>query len=37
MPFEATEMDLKVIILSEVRPTEKYKYHVLSLNVESKK
>ena len=31
MPFPATWMDLEVIILSEVRQTEKDKYHLLSL------
>ena len=34
MPFAATWMDLEVIILNEVRQTEKDKYH---LYVESKK
>ena len=28
MPFEATWMDLEVIVLSTVRQTEKDKYHV---------
>ena len=36
MPFSATWMDLEMIILSEVSQTEKDKYHMLSLYVESK-
>ena len=31
MPFAATWMDLKIIILSEVSQTEKDKHHMLSL------
>ena len=31
MPFEATRMDLEIIILSEVSHTEKDKYHMISL------
>ena len=31
MPFAATWMDLKIVILSEVRQTEKDKYHMISL------
>ena len=31
MPFAATWMDLKVIILSEVSQTEKDKYHMWNL------
>ena len=31
IPFPATWMDLEIIILSEVRETEKDKYHVISL------
>ena len=31
MPFAATWMDLKIIILSEVSQKEKNKYHVVSL------
>ena len=31
MPFEATEMDLEIIILNEVCQTEKDKYHTRSL------
>ena len=31
MPFAATWIDLKIIILSEVSPTEKDKYHMVSL------
>ena len=34
--FAATWMDLEIIILHEVK-TEKDKYHMISLNVESKK
>ena len=30
MPYEATEMDLEIIILSEVGQTEKDKYHMMS-------
>ena len=36
MPFAATWMDLKIIILSEVSQIEKDQYHMVSL-VESKK
>ena len=31
MPFAATQMDLEIIILSEVCQTEKDKYHMISL------
>ena len=31
MSFEATWMDLEIIILSEVSQTEKDKYHMISL------
>ena len=31
MPFAATWMDLEIIILSEVRQTERDKYHMISL------
>ena len=31
MPFAATQMDLEIIILSEVSQTEKDKYHIISL------
>ena len=31
MPFAATQMDLEIIILSEVSQTEKDKYHMISL------
>ena len=31
MPPAATRMDLKIIILSEVSQTEKYKYYVMSI------
>ena len=31
MPFAATWMDLEMIILSEVRQTQKDKYHIISL------
>ena len=30
MPFAATWMDLQNIMLSEVRKTEKHKYHMIS-------
>ena len=30
-PFEATWMDLEIIILSEVSQTEKDKYYIISL------
>ena len=36
MPFAATWMKLEMIILSEVSQKEKDKYHMTSLNVESK-
>ena len=29
MPFAATQMDLEITILSEVRQTEKDKYHMI--------
>ena len=31
MPFAATCVDLEIIILSKVSPTEKDKYHTISL------
>ena len=31
MPFEATWMDLEIIIISEVSQSEKDKYHMVSL------
>ena len=31
MPFATTWMDLEMIILSEIRQTEKDKYHMISL------
>ena len=31
LPFAATQMDLEIIILSEVTQTEKDKFHVISL------
>ena len=37
MPFAATQMDLEMIILSEVSQTEEDKYHMISLLMESKK
>ena len=37
MPFAGTWMNLEIIILSEIRQREKDKYHMISLNVESKK
>ena len=35
MPFTATWMDLKIIIVSEVSQTVTDKLHMISLNVES--
>ena len=35
MPFAAAWMDLEIVILSEVSHTEKDKYHMISLIVES--
>ena len=37
MPFAAAWMDLEIVILSEVSQTEKDKYHMIRLQVESKK
>ena len=37
MPFAAMWMDLEFVILSEVSPIEKDKYHMIPLYVESKK
>ena len=37
MPFAATRMDLEIVILSEVSQTEKDRYHMYHLYVESKK
>ena len=37
MPFAATWRDPEIIILSEVSQTERDKYHMISLYVESKK
>ena len=31
LPFAATQMDLEIIILSEVSQTKKDKYHMISL------
>ena len=31
MPFAATWLDLKIIILNEVSQKEKFKYHMISL------
>ena len=31
LPFETTKMDLEVIMLSEIRQSEKDKYHIISL------
>ena len=31
MPFAAMQMDLEIVILSEVSQTEKEKYHTISL------
>jgi len=36
MPFVATQMDLEIIILSEVNQKEKDKYHMISLYGEPK-
>ena len=36
-PLVAIWMDLEIILLSEVNQTEKEKFHVISLYVESKK
>ena len=30
MPFDATSMDLEIVILSEVSSTDKDKYHMIS-------
>ena len=37
MPFAATWMDLKIIILSELSQTEKDNYHMIFLYAKSKK
>ena len=37
LPFTATWMDLEIIILSKARETEKGKYYIYHLYVESKK
>ena len=37
MPFAATQMDLEIIILSEVSQTEKDKYHTIPLMRGTKK
>ena len=37
IPFVATWVDLEMIVLSEVRQTEKDKFHVIYLHVESNK
>ena len=36
MAFAATQLQLKILILSEVGQKGKDKYHVISLNVDSK-
>ena len=36
MPFAATWMGLEIIIISKVNQTEKDKYHIIHLYVESK-
>ena len=37
MPFAATQMDLEIVILSEVSQTENKKYHKISVICEIKK
>ena len=37
MPFAATCMVLEIVILSEVSPTQKDKYHIISIYADSKK
>ena len=37
MPFAATWMDLEIVILIEVSQTQKDKYHIYRLYVESKR
>ena len=37
MPFAATQMDLEIVILSELSQTEKKKYRMISVHLESKK
>ena len=37
MPFAATQMDLEIVILSELSQTEKKKYCMISVHLESKK
>ena len=37
MSFAATQMDLDIIMLSEVSQTEKNKYHMVSLTCETLK
>ena len=37
MPFAATQMDLEIVILSEVSQTEKKKYHKISVICKIKK
>ena len=37
MPFVATWMNLDIVILSEVSQTQKDKYHMILIYVESKK
>ena len=31
MAFAATQMDLEIVILSEINQTEKYKHHIIPL------
>ena len=37
IPFAATEMNLEIIMLTEISQPEKYKYHMISLICEIKK